>query len=71
MATHTLSRQKHRRFSLAQMLRHFLARRALRRDRKRLALLDDHLLRDIGISREAALLEADRRDWGAPDHWLR
>lgn len=70
MTTHILPHRQHRRFSLALMLRHFLTRRALRRDRRRLALLDDHLLRDIGVSREAALREADRSDWDAPDHWV-
>jgi len=32
-------------------------------------LLDDHLLRDIGISREAAKAEAEAKGWDAPDHW--
>ena len=42
-----------------------------RRGRRRLAMLDDHLLRDIGITREAALREAGRKDWDAPEHWIR
>ena len=36
---------------------------ALRRSRQRLAALDDHLLRDIGLSREQAQVEADRAAW--------
>lgn len=43
--------------------------RALHRQRARLAQLDDHLLRDIGLSRAEALQEASRPAWDAPDHW--
>jgi uncharacterized protein YjiS (DUF1127 family) len=42
-----------------------------RRDRRRLAVLDDHLLRDIGITRQAALREAESKVWDAPDYWIR
>ena len=56
--------------SLAAQARLFLGRLALRRQRRRLAELDDHMLRDIGLSREEALREASR-GWGAPDHWRR
>ena len=34
-----------------------------------LRLLDDHLLRDIGVTRAEALSEADRAPWDAPAHW--
>lgn len=44
---------------------------ALRRSRHRLAALDAHLLRDIGLTRDAALREAARSNWDAPAHWLR
>jgi uncharacterized protein YjiS (DUF1127 family) len=47
------------------------ARTALRQARNRLALLDDHLLCDIGLSRSAALSEAKRPFWDAPSHWQR
>ena len=43
----------------------------LARQRRDLADLDDHLLRDIGITRSDALKEADRLPWDAPQHWLR
>jgi uncharacterized protein YjiS (DUF1127 family) len=33
--------------------------------------LDEHLLRDIGISRAEAYREAERPAWNAPHHWLR
>lgn len=44
---------------------------SLRRSRTRLAHLDDHLLRDIGLTREQAQTEADRPLWDAPSHWHR
>lgn len=34
-----------------------------RRQRRALAMLDDHLLRDIGVTRERALAEARRPPW--------
>ena len=39
--------------------------------RKRLATLDDAILRDIGLTREQARAEASRPVWDAPDQWLR
>ncbi len=42
---------------------------SLYRQRKALANLDDHLLRDLGLTREEALREADRPLWDAPSHW--
>ena len=44
---------------------------SLRRQRRSLARLDDHILRDIGIDRGTALREAARSNWDAPQHWLR
>lgn len=43
----------------------------LRRQRRRLSLLDDHLLRDIGVTRAEAGAEADQKAWDAPDYWVR
>jgi uncharacterized protein YjiS (DUF1127 family) len=37
--------------------------RARRRQRQTLLQLDDHLLADIGVSREQALREAGKRFW--------
>jgi uncharacterized protein YjiS (DUF1127 family) len=71
MFSHLLPRTGLRRLSLIAVFRAMAARMALRRTRHRLALLDDHLLRDIGISREAAQAEAARKGWDAPDHWHR
>jgi len=42
---------------------------ALSRSRKGLTRLDDHLLKDIGLTREEAEAEASRRIWDAPPHW--
>lgn len=39
------------------------------RSRRHLGLLDDHLLRDIGLDRTQALAEAARPLWDAPAHW--
>ncbi|MCU0829223.1 MAG: DUF1127 domain-containing protein [Tabrizicola sp.] len=50
-------------------LRRLRAALALHRTRRSLALLDDHLLADIGISRDEAEHEATRRVWDAPVHW--
>ncbi len=44
---------------------------ALRRERLRLEKLDDHLLKDIGVSRSEADREARRSPWDAPAHWRR
>ena len=42
---------------------------ALRRQRARLAQLDDHLLADIGVSRNAAMAEARAPIWDVPCNW--
>lgn len=44
---------------------------ALRRQRQRLARLDDHMLRDIGLTREQAQAEAAEPVWDVPAHWRR
>ena len=46
-----------------------LALMALRRQRAALAALDDAALKDIGLTREEAQLEARRPFWDAPDTW--
>jgi uncharacterized protein YjiS (DUF1127 family) len=50
----------------------FIASRvALTRSRRSLRRLDDHLLRDIGLTRAEAEAEATRALWDAPAHWKR
>ncbi len=44
---------------------------ALWRQRRALRHLDDHVLRDIGLTRAQAEAEARRRPWDAPDNWRR
>ncbi len=44
---------------------------SLRRQRRRLAELDPHLLRDIGITEDEARREAELPIWDAPSHWRR
>ncbi len=41
----------------------------LRRERSRLSKLDDHMLRDIGLTRDAAATESARPMWDVPAHW--
>ena len=55
--------------ALARLPSRFLAIMALSRSRRGLARLDDHLLRDIGVTRAEAMAEADRAAWNAPSHW--
>ncbi|WP_207623917.1 DUF1127 domain-containing protein [Rhodobacter calidifons] len=50
-------------------LRRLFGALALARSRRALAHLDDHLLRDIGLSRSKAQAEASRAAWDAPLHW--
>lgn len=48
---------------------YFVRMLAVRRTRKQLALVDDHILEDIGISRDSADQEASRPVWDVPVHW--
>ncbi len=45
------------------------AAQALHRQHVALARLDHALLRDIGITREQAMAEAESSVWDAPSHW--
>jgi uncharacterized protein YjiS (DUF1127 family) len=54
---------------LTQLPSRVLALAALARSRHSLRQLDDHLLRDIGLTRAEAHTEADRLRWDAPLHW--
>ena len=63
---HALPRPGSRRPRLVARLRAALA---LRRQRGRLGDLGDHLLEDIGISRDEAEREASRPVWDVPHGW--
>lgn len=54
---------------LSGLCRCFLRMAALARQRRKLGELPDHLLEDVGISRETALREAQRPIWDPPHHW--
>lgn len=53
------------------LLTALLERMALQRQRQKLAELPDHLLKDVGLTRDAARDEAERPVWDAPDNWTR
>ena len=44
---------------------------SLGRSRRRLGELEDHLLRDIGLTAAEARKESEKPIWNAPEHWLR
>ena len=71
MLSHSLPRKARQARFLPALVHRFLTRSADARSRRRLAVLDDHLLADIGLSRDEALAEASRTVWDAPDHWYR
>ena len=65
MSSLTLRRSSLRSLKAVALLRLVFRRIETRRTRLALAHLDAHLLRDIGISREAACAEAQRPFWRA------
>lgn len=68
--TSTLAvRRLSRRGGPLRLIRRLLDMMALRRQRRSLALLDDAMLRDIGLTREQAQFEASRPIWDVPNHW--
>ena len=40
-------------------------------ERRALRDLDAHILKDLGLEKEAVDREANRRIWDAPERWLR
>jgi uncharacterized protein YjiS (DUF1127 family) len=50
-------------------LHRLLALAAARRERRRLEELPDHLLKDVGLTREEAITEARRKPWDVPPGW--
>lgn len=44
---------------------------AVRRQRRALLSLDAHMLKDIGVTRRDAAVEAQKPIWDAPTHWLK
>ncbi len=68
---HVLSTRSARAAGRPGALRRLLILIAERRSRRRLAELDDHLLRDLGLTAGEARQAAKQVDWNAPAHWLR
>ncbi|SIO56638.1 Uncharacterized conserved protein YjiS, DUF1127 family [Rhodovulum sp. ES.010] len=66
----TYTRQTARRVDLSGLFHRFLLGLGAARQRRRLAELDDALLRDIGLTREQARAEARRPIWDVPPSWL-
>ena len=52
-----------------RLINRFIAANALHRQQQALGRLDDHMLRDIGVTRLQAEAEANRPVWDAPAHW--
>lgn len=68
----TLTLQRASRARPAQsLLSRFVQARAVARQRKALAELDETLLEDIGLTRVDADREAARPVWDAPQHWMK
>jgi uncharacterized protein YjiS (DUF1127 family) len=55
--------------ALLRLPARLMAASALARSRRSLGRLDDHILRDIGLTRPEAEAEAARSVWDAPRHW--
>jgi uncharacterized protein YjiS (DUF1127 family) len=70
MLTVTLQRASRAR-PTKSILSRFIQARAVARQRKVLAELDDTILRDIGITRAQAVNESSRPVWDVPQHWVK
>lgn len=67
----TLPRPTSHRHDVAAFVRRMTLGLCALRQRRRLAELDDALLRDIGLTRDEARAEARRPLWDVPESWLR
>lgn len=65
LATRTAAPRK------AGILSRLLTALSIMNERRRLAELDTHALRDLGLSRKEVEKEAQRKIWDAPNRWLR
>jgi uncharacterized protein YjiS (DUF1127 family) len=69
MTTHSITAIWSRASMPLHLLRALQHRSGIARSRRALRRLDDHLLRDIGLTRHEAETEAARTPWDAPLHW--
>lgn len=65
---HAFAGRTRRSFSVFAWLTTFVS---IWRERQSLESLDDHILKDIGKSRDEVKAEARRPVWDAPNRWLR
>ncbi|MBU2868884.1 DUF1127 domain-containing protein [Pacificibacter marinus] len=70
MLTLTLQRASRAR-PAKSLLSRVIQARAVARQRKALADLDDSILSDIGITRAQAEYESERPAWDVPQHWMK
>lgn len=66
---HILTRRVRRIPRLAGHVASLMRAVFLARQRRALRDIDDHILKDIGLTRRQAEQEAARPFWDAPDHW--
>jgi uncharacterized protein YjiS (DUF1127 family) len=69
MTTRSVSAIWFRAISPARLLRKIRHLSDIAQSRRALQRLDEHLLRDIGLTRHQAWSEASRTPWDAPSHW--
>ncbi len=69
MTTHTIAALWSRARTPFHLLRKFRQMTDLIQSRRDLRRLDEHLLRDIGLTRHEAETEAFRAPWDVPPHW--
>ncbi|WP_232829362.1 DUF1127 domain-containing protein [Tropicimonas sp. IMCC34043] len=61
----------HRGFNPLGIISYVRNLRVLARQRRELAMMDDHMLQDIGVSRFEAESEATRPLWDVPHFWMK
>jgi uncharacterized protein YjiS (DUF1127 family) len=69
MITHSLQALWSGAIRPARILRNVLHMSEVTRSRRALGRLDEHLLRDIGLTPHVAEVEASRMPWDPPLHW--
>ena len=60
-----------RRTARLNLFGHLLRMLEIRRQRRQLSGLNDHRLKDIGLTKDEARTEAERPVWDVPETWRR